>query len=125
RRGEGPPRRCEARAVGGEPRPSGLGESPRDAPLPPRNAALGTPVRLGRIPLYGQAVGGADGQFPLNGSLITEVSAPPSLAGVAGAYAGMVVGTSMEPRYFAGEAGVLEPGPPGAGWGLVGAARGQ
>jgi phage repressor protein C with HTH and peptisase S24 domain len=66
-------------------------------------------VRLGRIPLYGQAVGGTDGQFPLNGSLITEIAAPPSLAGVAGAYAVMVVGTSMEPRYFAGEAVFVNP----------------
>jgi phage repressor protein C with HTH and peptisase S24 domain len=110
-RGEAPPRRAErARS---EPRPAGLGEParelPRSDPLPPRNAALGAAVRLGRIPLYGQAVGGADGQFPLNGSLITEIAAPPSLAGVAGAYAVMVVGTSMEPRYFAGEAVFVNP----------------
>ena len=106
-RGEAPARRAErARA---EPRPAGLSEPLRNDPLPPRNAALGAAVRLGRIPLYGQAVGGADGQFPLNGSLITEIAAPPSLAGVAGAYAVMVVGTSMEPRYFAGEAVFVNP----------------
>jgi len=108
-RGEAPPRRRDARASGGGPQPAGLGEPTTREPLPPRNAALGTPVRLGRIPLYGQAVGGADGQFPLNGSLITEIAAPPSLAGVAGAYAVMVVGTSMEPRYFAGEAVFVNP----------------
>ena len=113
-RGEAPPRRREARTAAGEPRPAGLGEPARGEPsraesLPPRNAALGAAVRLGRIPLYGQAVGGADGQFPLNGSLITEVAAPPSLAGVTGAYAVMVVGTSMEPRYFAGEAVFVNP----------------
>jgi phage repressor protein C with HTH and peptisase S24 domain len=106
-RGEAPPRRREA--VRSEPRMPGLSEPPRTEPLPPRNAALGSAVRLGRIPLYGQAVGGSDGQFPLNGSLITEVAAPPSLAGVAGAYAVMVVGTSMEPRYFAGEAVFVNP----------------
>jgi phage repressor protein C with HTH and peptisase S24 domain len=78
--------------------------------LPERNAALAGPVRFaGKIPLYGQAEGGADGQFPLNGSLITEIDAPPPLAGVAGAYAVMVVGTSMEPRYFAGEAVYVSP----------------
>ena len=106
-RGAAVPRRREPATrepARGEPRPPGLSE-----PLPPRNAALGTPVRLGRIPLYGQAVGGSDGQFPLNGSLITEIAAPPSLAGVAGAYAVMVVGTSMEPRYFAGEAVFVNP----------------
>jgi phage repressor protein C with HTH and peptisase S24 domain len=106
-RGEAPPRRREA--ARGEPRTPGLGEAVRAEPLPPRNAALGMAVRLGRIPLYGQAVGGTDGQFPLNGSLITEVAAPPSLAAVAGAYAVMVVGTSMEPRYFAGEAVFVNP----------------
>jgi phage repressor protein C with HTH and peptisase S24 domain len=111
-RGEAPPRRSER--ARNQPRLAGLGEpAPREAqrsePLPPRNAAVGAAVRLARIPLYGQAVGGADGQFPLNGSLITEVAAPPSLAGVAGAYAVMVVGTSMEPRYFAGEAVFVNP----------------
>jgi len=105
-RGEAPPRRHQAHR---EPRMAGLGEPTRTEPLPPRNAAVGTAVRLGRIPLYGQAVGGTDGQFPLNGSLITEVAAPPSLASVAGAYAVMVVGTSMEPRYFAGEAVFVNP----------------
>jgi len=103
-RGEVPARRRDA------PREAAAREpQPRNELLPPRNAAVGTAVRLGRIPLYGQAVGGADGQFPLNGSLITEVTAPPSLAGVAGAYAVMVVGTSMEPRYFAGEAVFVNP----------------
>jgi len=106
-RGEASPRRRDATRR--EPRTQGLGEPPRTEPLPPRNAAIGTAVRLGRIPLYGQAVGGADGQFPLNGSLISEVAAPPSLAAVAGAYAVMVVGTSMEPRYFAGEAVFVNP----------------
>lgn len=106
-RGETPPRRREA--ARSEPRSAGLDEPPRTEPLPPRNAAVGTAVRLGRIPVYGQAVGGTDGQFPLNGSLITEVAAPPSLAGVSGAYAVMVVGTSMEPRYFAGEAVFVNP----------------
>src|SRR5580704_5199925 len=81
-----------------------------DAALPERNAALAGPVRFaGKIPLYGQAEGGADGQFPLNGSLINEIDAPPPLAGVSGAYAVMVVGTSMEPRYFAGEAVYVNP----------------
>jgi phage repressor protein C with HTH and peptisase S24 domain len=81
-----------------------------DAALPERNAALAGPVRFtGKIPLYGQAEGGADGQFPLNGSLINEIDAPPPLVGVSGAYAVMVVGTSMEPRYFAGEAVFVNP----------------
>jgi phage repressor protein C with HTH and peptisase S24 domain len=108
RRREAPPREA-ARSREGAAREPQREAAPRSESMPPRNAALGTAVRLGRIPLYGQAVGGADGQFPLNGSLITEVAAPPSLAGVAGAYAVMVVGTSMEPRYFAGEAVFVNP----------------
>src|SRR5690349_962116 len=45
--------------------------------LPPRNAELGGPARFGaRIPAYGQAVGGRDGEFILNGNRIVDVLAP-------------------------------------------------
>jgi phage repressor protein C with HTH and peptisase S24 domain len=77
---------------------------------PPRNAELGGPARFdARIPAYGQAVGGRDGEFILNGNRIVDVLAPPSLAGVPDAYAVYVVGDSMEPRYFAGEAVFVNP----------------
>src|SRR5690242_7828420 len=78
---------------------------------PPRNAELGGPARFGgtRIPAYGQAVGGKDGEFILNGNRIIDVLAPPSLQGVPDAYAVYVVGGSMEPRYFAGEAVFVNP----------------
>jgi len=78
---------------------------------PPRNAELGGPARFGgaRIPAYGQAVGGRDGEFILNGNRIVDVLAPPSLQGVPDAYAVYVVGDSMEPRYFAGEAVFVNP----------------
>src|SRR6202158_3871896 len=80
------------------------------ASAPPRNAAIGPAVQItGRIPLYGQAVGGRDGQFPFNGNRITDIAAPPSLAGVPDAYAVAVVGASMEPRYFAGEMLFVNP----------------
>src|SRR5690349_6649404 len=78
--------------------------------IPPRNAELGGPARFGgRIPAYGQAVGGKDGEFILNGNRIVDVLAPPSLQGVPDAYAVYVVGDSMEPRYFAGEAVFVNP----------------
>ena len=78
--------------------------------VPPRNAELGGPARFGaRIPAYGQAVGGRDGEFILNGNRIVDVLAPPSLQGVPDAYAVYVVGDSMEPRYFAGEAVFVNP----------------
>ena len=78
--------------------------------VPPRNAEVGGPARFAaRIPAYGQAVGGKDGEFILNGNRIADVLAPPSLQGVPDAYAVYVVGDSMEPRYFAGEAVFVNP----------------
>src|SRR5579884_581422 len=61
------------------------------------------------IPLYGHAVGGKDGEFILSGNQVSEVLAPPNLKGVPDAYAVYVVGDSMEPRYFAGEAVFVNP----------------
>jgi phage repressor protein C with HTH and peptisase S24 domain len=76
----------------------------------PRNGEIGGPARFGaRIPAYGQAVGGRDGEFILNGNRIVDILAPPSLQGVPDAYAVYVVGDSMEPRYFAGEAVFVNP----------------
>jgi phage repressor protein C with HTH and peptisase S24 domain len=81
------------------------------APGSPRaNAALGGSVRIATwIPVYGQAVGGKDGEFLLNGIQISEVLAPASLSSVQDAYAVYVVGESMEPRYFAGETVFVNP----------------
>ena len=61
------------------------------------------------IPVYGQAVGGKDGEFILNGNQVSEVLAPSSLSSVPNAYAVYVVGDSMEPRYFAGETVFVNP----------------
>jgi phage repressor protein C with HTH and peptisase S24 domain len=77
---------------------------------PPQNARLAGHVGLtGTVPAYGQARGGKDGQFPLNGNRVADVLAPPSLANVPDAYAVYVVGSSMEPRYFAGECVFVNP----------------
>jgi phage repressor protein C with HTH and peptisase S24 domain len=64
------------------------------------------------IPVYGTAVGGEDGRFDLNGSVVDRVAAPPGLQNVKDAYAVMVVGDSMEPRYEAGETVYVHPGKP-------------
>jgi phage repressor protein C with HTH and peptisase S24 domain len=95
----------------GEPGRAGGATASDLPPSPhPRNAEIGGPARFGaRIPAYGQAVGGRDGEFILNGNRIVDVLAPPSLQGVADAYAVYVVGSSMEPRYFAGEAVFVNP----------------
>lgn len=64
------------------------------------------------LPLLGQTVGGPNGRFILNGSEVGRVFTPPMLEGVEGAYAVRVYGTSMEPRYYAGETVWLNPHEP-------------
>jgi phage repressor protein C with HTH and peptisase S24 domain/DNA-binding XRE family transcriptional regulator len=77
----------------------------------PANARLGDalPDPSAKIPVYGQAVGGIDGEFVMNGDRLEDVFAPPSLSSVAGAYAVYVAGESMEPRYFDGEIVFVNP----------------
>lgn len=62
-----------------------------------------------KIPVYGQAVGGVDGEFIMNGSLLYEVLAPPNLTETSGAYAVVVSGDSMSPRYEDGETVFVDP----------------
>ena len=62
------------------------------------------------LPVVGTAVAGKDGMFLMNGQIHDYVERPPSLQGVAGAYAVYVADQSMEPRYFAGETLHVHPG---------------
>lgn len=62
-----------------------------------------------RIPVYGQAVGGVDGEFLMNGSILYEVMAPPVISHISGAYAVAVAGDSMSPRYEDGEICFVDP----------------
>lgn len=81
-------------------------------PLERPNASIGSkiPTSLTHIPLYGQAVGGIDGEFVLNeGNRLADIVAPPNLANIGGAYAVSVSGESMEPRYFDGEVVFVHP----------------
>lgn len=65
---------------------------------------------LGRkIPVFGQAVGGLDGEFLMNGTVLYEVMAPPSISHIRGAYAVLVSGDSMSPRYEDGEVCFIDP----------------
>lgn len=64
------------------------------------------------VPVLGQTVAGPNGRFILNGSEVGRVFMPPMLEGVEGAYAVRVYGTSMEPRYFAGQTVWLNPHEP-------------
>jgi len=81
-----------------------------DAPPAP-NAAIGGKFALSerRLPVYGQAVGGIDGEFPINGSTLYSVLCPPQLSEVSGAYAVAISGDSMYPRYEDGEIAFVDP----------------
>ena len=62
----------------------------------------------------GTAVGGSAGEsggmFLMNGEIHDYVERPPSLRGVASAYAVYISDTSMVPRYFPGETLHVHPG---------------
>lgn len=81
-------------------------------PVEPSNAQIGAKTRgdAVTIPLYGQAVGGVDGEFVLNeGNKLADIFAPPELESVSGAYAVTVSGESMSPRYDDGEVVYVHP----------------
>ena len=87
----------------------GGGKSFRD--LGPRGPRL-PPIAGDKIRVHGAAQGGPDGWFPWNGEIVDYVSRPPHLAGAMEAYAVYVAGSSMEPRYYAGELVYIHPGKP-------------
>lgn len=62
-----------------------------------------------RIPVFGQAVGGVDGEFIMNGNILYEVMAPPVISHISKAYAVAVSGESMYPRYEDGEICFIDP----------------
>ncbi|MEQ9639799.1 MAG: helix-turn-helix transcriptional regulator [Alphaproteobacteria bacterium] len=64
------------------------------------------------LPVLGGAVGGDDGEFSLNGDIVEYVTRPQPLETVDNAYALYVIGSSMEPRYFAGELLYVNPNRP-------------
>lgn len=76
----------------------------------PQNARVLGPLSMGPlIPLFGQGSAGKDGEFPWNGERIQDVIAPPLLNGVRGAYAVLVAGDSMEPKYRSGDTVYVHP----------------
>lgn len=62
-----------------------------------------------QLPLLGQTAAAGNGRFHLNGQRIGSVFCPPVLDGVDGAYAVLVYGDSMEPKFEAGETVWLHP----------------
>lgn len=75
------------------------------------NATIVSGVQFGhhRLPVFGQAVGGIDGDFPMNGTVLFDVLCPPQLDNIQNAYAIMVSGDSMYPRYEDGELAFVDP----------------
>jgi transcriptional regulator with XRE-family HTH domain len=64
------------------------------------------------VPVYGVAVGGADGSFLFNGEVIDHVRRPAGIARTRGVFALYVVGSSMEPRFEEGELVYVSSGRP-------------
>ena len=89
--------------------PQDFSRSKPNASFPPRYQSF---AGDGYIPLLGQTIGGPNGRFILNGAEVGRLFVPPMLEGVEGAYAVRVYGTSMEPRYVAGETVWLNPHEP-------------
>lgn len=85
---------------------SNVGRPPEE----PNAMIQGKVEGIGRtIPVYGQAVGGIDGEFLMNGNILFEVMAPPVISHISGAYAVSVAGDSMSPRYEDGEVCFIDP----------------
>lgn len=75
------------------------------------NAIVGPRLDITRnkIPVYGQAVAGVDGEFIMNGNLVAYVDAPDNVDASKGAFGVYVSGDSMEPRYYDGETVYADP----------------
>lgn len=68
--------------------------------------------RRDKIPVMGIGEGGQGGWSIWNGEIVDHIPRPPSLESAPHGYAVYVVGSSMEPRYFPGEAVYVHPGRP-------------
>ncbi len=107
------PGELEARGI---PVPTNLLTATAFANNPPPNATIMPATQVvttnKMLPVLGMAVGGEDGRYIFNGSVIDYVVCPPSLENVAGAYAVYIDGESMYPRFKAGETVWVHPGKP-------------
>jgi len=90
--------------------------NPEDAVLhsgrtTPANATLKAtqPGAWRKVPVFGQAVAGVDGEFLMNGNVLYEAFAPPNIAAVSDAYGVRCSGDSMTPRYYDGEVVFVDP----------------
>lgn len=70
---------------------------------------IDTPMNTRYLPVYGLAAGSITGTHRMDSQPVEYVASPSTLDHVRDAYALIVTGTSMEPRYFAGDAIFLHP----------------
>jgi phage repressor protein C with HTH and peptisase S24 domain len=64
------------------------------------------------VPVHGTVVGGAEGDFEMNGAVVDYVRRPPGIAGTRDVFALYVTGDSMEPRYRPGDLVYVNPARP-------------
>ena len=64
------------------------------------------------LPVYGVAVGGVEGDFSFNGSVVDYVRRPPMLTRIGNAFGVYVTGDSMSPRFDHGDLVFVHPGRP-------------
>ena len=78
------------------------------------DSQLNLPIREPRktLPVYGLAAGSIRGHLTMSNDPVEWVNCPQFIETVRGAYALIVTGSSMEPRYFAGEVIFLHPNRP-------------
>jgi len=64
------------------------------------------------LPVYGVAIGGTEGDFSFNGTVVDYVRRPPMLMKIGNAFGVYVIGDSMSPRYDQGDLVFVHPGRP-------------
>ncbi len=64
------------------------------------------------VPVYGTAAASLAGAIAIDDNVIDHIERPAGLRGAVGAYALHIIGTSMEPRFHAGDIVFVHPGRP-------------
>lgn len=117
--GEPPITRDEVLALAGLRETAGI--EPEMAPAPAARVEAAAADRAHRpgnnrfvrdLPVYGVAVGGSEGDFSFNGTVVDYVRRPPMLDKIGNAFGVYVIGDSMSPRFEHGDLVFIHPGRP-------------
>lgn len=87
------------------------GEGSRKRAATSDDVRRGSPTPWDKIDVYTTGQGASD-WFSWTGEIVDHIPRPPQVAGATQAYAVYVVGSNMEPRYYAGETLYVHPGKP-------------